>query len=292
MSNYDTHLIPQLNLDPDILRGETVIVTGAGSGIGYEAAWALLRLGANVVIAEIDLESGAAAAEAMSAEFDPQRVMFVPTDVGDERSVQALAEQILRRFGKVDVVINNASLAGLGAIKDLPVGKWGASYRVNLRGPALMAQAFLPDMIGRHHGVFVCVSTSGMAFLGGYETLKAALVQLAATLNAELSGSGVIAFSINPGRVPTVSARKAAEKVAPLMGITVDEFFGVNKNGLRPVEEAGAGFAAAVVFAERYAGQDISAVQALQAANGYQTTNQRTHPGRTGSKTALGSRPV
>jgi NAD(P)-dependent dehydrogenase (short-subunit alcohol dehydrogenase family) len=267
MADQDTRLISRLGLTPNALRGETVIVTGAGGGIGYEAARALLWLGANVVIAEINAQSGASAQERLAAEFDPERVLFVHTDVGDESSVQALAARAAQRFGKVDVVLNNATIAVLGEVKDLPIEQWDASYRVNLRGPVLMARTFLPGMLERHHGVFVCVSSTGTAFLGGYETFKAAQVHLSNTLDAELEGTGVIAFTIGPGLVPTETASRAVEKLAPQMGMTVDEFFEMNKGALLSVEEAGAGFAASIVFAERFRGQEISSIQALKAAD-------------------------
>lgn len=267
MTNRDSLIIAKLGLSTKAMLGETVIVTGAGGGIGYEAARALLWLGANVVIAEINRDSGANAVEKLDAAFDRQRVLFVPTDVGDEQSVQELATQAVRRFGKVDAVINNASIAVLGAVKDLPVEKWDASYRVNLRGPVLMAHEFLPGMTGRRHGIFVCVSSTGTAFLGGYETLKAAQVHLANTLNIELEGTGVIAFTICPGLVPTETTRKTVGKLAPLMGLTVEEYFALNQKTVLTVEEAGAGFAAAVVLAEQFRGQEISSGQALKAAD-------------------------
>ncbi len=262
----DSLLIARLNFAPDALRGETVIVTGAGGGIGYEAARALLWLGANVVIAEIDPQTGAQAAEKLVAAFDPQHVLFVCTDVGDESSVQALSNAALDRFGKVDAVINNATIAVLGMVKDLPVEEWDRSYRVNLRGPVLMARAFLPGMIARRHGVFACVSSTGTAFLGGYETFKAAQVHLANTLDAELEGTGVIAFTIGPGLVPTETASRAVERLAPWMGMSVDAFFKLNQNMVLSIEEAGAGFAAAVALANQFQGQEISSIQALKAA--------------------------
>jgi len=260
-------VISQLGLTPAALRGETVIVTGAGGGIGFEAARALLWLGAKVVIAEINEQSGSKAARILGAEFSPESVLFVHTDVGDEDSVQNLYNESVRRFGKVDAVINNATIAVLGEVKDVPIEKWDASYRVNLRGPVLMAKTFLPDMIRRNHGVFACVSSTGTAFLGGYETFKAAQVHLANTLDAELANTNVIAFTIGPGLVPTETASKAVEQLVPQMGMTVDEFFALNKNAVLSVEEAGAGFAAAIVFAEKFRGQEISSIQALKAAD-------------------------
>lgn len=265
--SMDKLTISTLGLPQDRLHGETVIVTGAGGGIGYEAARALLWLGANVVIAEINADSGLRAAQQLNAEFDGERALFVQTDVGYEASVQNLYAESIRRFGKVDAVINNATIAVLGRVTEVPVTQWDASYRVNLRGPVLMARAFLPDMVARHHGVFLCVSSTGTAFLGAYESFKAAQVHLANTLDAELEGTGVIAFTIGPGFVPTETASQAVAQLAPLMGVTVDEFFALNKNALLTPEEAGAGFAVAVVLAEQFTGMEISSLQALKAVD-------------------------
>jgi hypothetical protein len=152
-------------------------------------------------------------------------------------------------------------------VKDLPIEEWDRSYRVNLRGPVLMARAFLPDMLKRNHGVFACVSSTGTAFLGGYETFKAAQVHLANTLDAELEGTNVSAYTIGPGLVPTETASKAVAQLALHMGMTVEQFFEMNKAAVLSVEEAGAGFAVSVVFSEKFRGQEISSMQALKAAD-------------------------
>jgi NAD(P)-dependent dehydrogenase (short-subunit alcohol dehydrogenase family) len=178
-----------------------------------------------------------------------------------------LYEKTLARFERVDVVINNATIAVLGKVQDVPIEDWDRSYRVNLRGPVLMARTFLPDMLGRNHGVFACVSSTGTAFLGGYETFKAAQVHPANTLDAELEGTGVIAYTIGPGLVPTETASKAVERLAPELGMTVNQFFEMNRNAVLSPEEAGAGFAVSVVFAEKFRGQEISSMQALKAAD-------------------------
>jgi hypothetical protein len=122
-------------------------------------------------------------------------------------------------------------------------------------------------MLTRHHGTFACVSSTGTAYLGGYETFKAAQVHLANTLDAELEGTGVIAYTIGPGLVPTQTASSAVEKLAPQMGMTVKEFYNLNKSIVLTAEEAGVGFAISLVFAERFKGMEISSVQALKAAD-------------------------
>src|SRR5829696_538593 len=106
--------IARLELKRDSLQDETVIVTGAGGGIGYEAARALLWLGANVVIAEIDQQKGRKAEVMLEGEFGKDPVIFIHTDVGDELSVKNLYNLSTIAFGKVDAVINNATIAVLG----------------------------------------------------------------------------------------------------------------------------------------------------------------------------------
>jgi NAD(P)-dependent dehydrogenase (short-subunit alcohol dehydrogenase family) len=260
-------IISQLGIMPDKLKGETVIITGAGGGIGFEACRALLSLGANVVIAEVNEKSGKSAEKNLADEFDPARVLFVRTDVGNEKDVSTLQKKSKEKFGKVDAVLNNATIAVLGKVVDVPIEKWDESYLVNLRGPVLLARMFLPEMIQRKHGVFACVSSTGTAYLGGYESFKAAQVHLANTLDAELEGTGVIAYTIGPGLVPTVTASSAVELLAPELGMTVEEFYKLNENIVLTPEEAGAGFAVSLVFAEKFKGMEISSIQALKAAD-------------------------
>jgi len=265
MTDKNQLVIAGTGLPADTLAGQTAVVTGAGTGIGYEAARALLWLGANVVIAEINPQSGTEAERRLAAEFGAARVLFVETDVGDQASVAGLAQAAGQRFGQVDIVINNATIAQLGLVVDVPIAAWDASYHVNLRGPVLMARAFLPGMLARNQGVFVCVSSTGTAYMGAYETFKAAQTHLGHTLDAELEGTGVSAFTIGPGLVATDTAVRAIADLAPHMGMSVAEFFENNAGAVLPVEEAGAGFAVAVVLAEQFRGQEISSMQALRA---------------------------
>jgi len=258
-------VISHLGLKHNALRGETIIVTGAGGGIGYEAARALLWLGANVILAEIDQQNGSKAAEALAKEFNCDRVLFVHTNVGDETSVENLYRRSVAHFSKVDAIINNATIAFVGQVKDLPIEAWDRSYRVNLRGPVLMAKYFLPDMIKRNHGVFACISSTGTALLGAYESLKAAQVHLTNTLDAELEGTNVIPYTIGPGLVLTETASQAVEQIARYAGLTMDEFFALHKNVMLSAEEAGVGFAVSVILAEKFRGQEISSLQALKA---------------------------
>ena len=264
MAIVTSPLICQGRVDAHTLAGEVVIVTGSGGGIGYEAARSLLCLGASVAVAEIDPGLCSAAVEKLHAEASPDRVLGLRVDVGDEDSVRALVKEVTDRFGKIDVILNNATYAPAGAaVVETPIEAWDRSYAVNLRGPALLARECLPAMIARRHGTFICVSSTGGPFLAPYETLKAAQLALANSLDAELADTGVFAFTIGPGLVPTQTALAAIERIAPRLGTTVEAFWQANQGAVLSVEAAGAGFAAAVAMADRYAGQEISSTQAL-----------------------------
>ncbi len=267
-------LISKGNLTQDSLKGEVAVITGAGRGIGFEAARALVWLGANVVIAEINEQNGKAAEENINKEFGKGKALFMKTDIGSEKDIDNLAELALKKFGKVDIVLNNATVFPMGAVKDTPVESWDFSYRVNLRGPVVLARKFLPAMIERKHGVFVCVSSSGAApFMGAYEVFKTAQVELSNTISAEAEGTGVYAFTIGPGISKTPGFVEGGAKVASLMGMSLDELFELNKNAQISPEAAGAGFAIAVALAKKYHGQETSSIQVLREA-GIPLTNQ------------------
>ena len=264
--NVNIPLIATGNLVHNSLNDRVAIVSGGGKGIGFEASRALAWLGVSVIIAEIDKNAGRKSAEDINYEMGDGRVTFFHTDVGDEGGVEHLKFEALRRFGRIDIVLNNATVAPLGAVKDKPISDWDRSYRVNLRGPVLLARACLPDMLKRNSGVFVCVSSFGGAYMAAYECFKRAQVVLADTLAEELADTGISVFTISPGMVLTRTLQEGVEQLAPLYGKTREEFIGMNSGALLSVEAAGAGFASAIALAEQFRGQEITAVQALKAA--------------------------
>lgn len=260
-------IVSKGNLTQDSLKGEVVIVTGAGRGIGFEAARALVWLGANVVIAEIDEKNGKDSEDTINREFGAEKALFVKIDIGNEEDIDKLFVVAQKKFGKVDVVLNNATVFPMGAVKDTPIKSWDFSYRVNLRGPVILARKFLPAMIERKHGAYVCVSSSGAApFMGAYEVFKTAQVELSNTISAEVEGTGVYAFTIGPGISKTPGFIEGGGKVVSLMGMSLTDLFELNKNAQISPEAAGAGFAIAVALAKKYHGQETSSIQVLREA--------------------------
>jgi len=248
----------------DCLNGKTVLITGAGGGIGFEAARALVWLGANVVIAEIDAQKADSAADCINQELNTKKAFSYPIDISDEKQVEALYHDLKKRYGFVDVVFNNATVALLGAVDEVSIGDWDKSYVVNLRGPVMLVQKFLPDMKKRNQGTIVFVPSSGAApFMGAYETFKTAQVEVCNTLAAELEGTDIHVFSIGPGLVKTQTAQSAIEQVSARMNMTLNAFFEMNAKHILDAEYAGAGFALAVVKAKDYNGQEVSSIQVL-----------------------------
>jgi NAD(P)-dependent dehydrogenase (short-subunit alcohol dehydrogenase family) len=266
MAKPQLPLVGSGTLTQESLRGRVAVVSGAGDGIGYEAARALAWLGAHVVIAELDRRRGRKAERQLSEEMGEGSVTFLHTDVGDERSMGRMTTRLLESVGKADIVINNAAVAPIGSVQETTIQEWDRSYRANVRGPVLLAQAFVPGMVKRKYGVFMCVSSSGAApYMGAYEVFKTAQTELAKTLAAELNGSGVSVFSIAPGFVPTTpGAVSAIAKAAAIQGRSAPEFEAMHQEHAVSAEVAGAGFAAAAALASDLHGQEITSRQALQ----------------------------
>lgn len=257
-------LISKGSLHKEQLEGLVVVVTGGGGGIGFEACRSLLWLGAKVVIAEIDKKKGLQSERVLQEEFETDNVCYIYTDVSSESSVKSLYKNAISKFGRVDAIINNATLAVTGAVNKVGIEAWDNSYRVNLRGPVLLATYFLPDMLKRKSGVIVFVSSSGAApFLGAYEVFKTSQVELCNTLSGELEKSGVKVFTIGPGIVKTETADAAIHQIASLYGKSVDEFYKMSEKMMLTMEQAGAGFAASVALAEKYNAMEISSIQSL-----------------------------
>lgn len=249
--------------DTSTLRDKPVIITGGGGGIAQQAGIALAYLGAKVIIGEVDEEKGRKAESLIAAQF-PDRARYIPLDLEKPDAIQAFCEKVSAEYGPPYAIINNAAITPFDSIERLPLSDWDRSYHVHLRGPLQMIRFFLPKMMEAHQGVLVFTPSSGaVAYMGGYEVFKTAQVELANTLAAELEDTGLSVFSIGPGLVKTQTAMQGIEKVAPLMGISTDEFYHMNRENIVSAEEAGTAFAVSLLFATKYHGQEIGGIQAL-----------------------------
>ncbi len=191
------------------LSGEVAVVTGGAGNIGLATARSLAWLGARVVIAEIDSETGTAARELIDKENTPGTALFVQTDVSSEASVKAMAEKAFAAFGKVDILVNNAMDMSLGGpITKASVAALDRQYEIAVRGALLGIQAFLPGMQKRRHGVITYLCTTFRYPIGpsSYCAVKAATSSMMMSLAYELGrakDTGIAVFMFLPAFVGT-----------------------------------------------------------------------------------------
>ena len=180
------------------LDGAVAVVTGASGGIGRAGSIALAQAGADIAVVgrnRAKLDETARAVEAAG-----RRAVVVEADVTDEAAVSRMREEILRRFGKVDVLFSNAGITSPKILTDLPPDEWRRIVDVNLTGAYLCARAFAPDMIARKHGRIIqmgsILSGRGMATRTAYSASKAGLANLGAAMAFELGPHGITVNTI------------------------------------------------------------------------------------------------
>ena len=186
-------------------QNRVVIVTGAGSGIGRGIASAFAAEGAAVAVADIDAK--AATETAATLKEAGAQALAVAMDVTSPADVDRAVAETLAEFGGLDVLVNNAGIAGMHEFLETSPEDFEKVLRVNLIGTFLCAQAAAREMVSRGYGRIVNVaSISGQRAGWGrtaYGTSKAAIIQLTRQIALELAQDGVTANAIAPGPVDT-----------------------------------------------------------------------------------------
>lgn len=249
--------IEKLGLSKKELSEKVAIITGAGRGIGKELARSLAWLGAKVVIAEITSD-GKVVEEIISEEGG--EAFFIQTDVSKEKDINNLENVVINKYGKIDILVNNAIIYEAGTIVELPIDAWDRTYNVNIRGAVLLIKTFLPYMLKKNNGVIVNVtSAGGTPFMAPYFASKVALASIAESLAAELDDTNISVFTFGPGMVETPGLQEAMELLAPKFGMTIEEFKHQGGNpgydGLMPADHCATGWAYTIVNAKEYHGQ-------------------------------------
>ena len=194
----------------DRFAGKTVIVTGAGNGIGSRYAEAFGAEGASVTIADID----ASAAEAVAARIEGS--LAVAVDVADEPAVAAMVAATLDRFGGIDVLVNNAGLhmGQYNLTSTLPLEDWKRLFEVNVFGAVLCARYCHAPMAERGGGVILNQSSnSSYLGVGAYSISKLALNGLTLSLAQELAPGNIRVVGIAPGMVASEAVMTRLEDV-------------------------------------------------------------------------------
>ncbi len=197
------------------IAGKTAFVTGGASGIGLGISKALIKRGANVIIADIrDDHLQAAEAEINN----PEKLLTVKLDVTDRKQYAQVIEEAQSRFGNIHILVNNAGVAVVGPVELASYADWDWTMNVNLGGVVNGMVTLLPHMLAHGEGGHI-VSTASMSGLvphpGAviYTTTKAAVIGMSEAMRGELEPKGIVVSAFCPG--PVQSNINEAGKTRP-----------------------------------------------------------------------------
>jgi NAD(P)-dependent dehydrogenase (short-subunit alcohol dehydrogenase family) len=208
------------------LKDHVAIVTGAGRGIGRATALELARMGADVVIAELDR----AGAERTAAEVKAlgRRVQVLPTDVTSGENLKAMAARTRADFGRIDILVNNAGIYRAAAPLDVTEEHWDAVMDVNAKAVFFASQAVLPVMITQKSGAIISLaSMAGKVGSRGnlpYNASKAAVISITKSLALAHAGDGIRVNCVCPGFVETDMWTSVSRDLGAMAGLSPEEF--------------------------------------------------------------------
>jgi len=240
------------------LKGNIAIITGAGSGIGEATARLLAKAGAAVIVADID--ESRAKRVANDIELDGGTSLAVQVDVSDEPMVSRLISQTAKAFGRLDVLVNNASWVYPTmekAFLEMPLDEWDRTQAVNFRGVVLCCRAALPLLEANRGNIVNITSVNAQIIANGaaYCASKAAVAHLTHSLALEYARRGVRVNAIAPGWIDTPGVLFSTR--GPKAEAAVDQLIPMGRLG-RPEEIAHAvAFLASDVFSSYITGSTV-----------------------------------
>jgi 3-oxoacyl-[acyl-carrier protein] reductase len=201
------------------LKNKVVIITGGASGIGKETALLFAKEGARVVVADINEEEGEKVAKKINENGGV--AIFLKMDVCDRGRINKVVEVVMRRHGKIDVLINNSGIVQDAFVSKMTEQQWDKVIDVNLKGVFNCIQAVVDVM--KSHGNGVIINTSSIVGLNGnvgqvnYAATKAGLIGMTKTLAKELGGKGIRVNAVAPGFISTPMTAAVPKKILEMM---------------------------------------------------------------------------
>ena len=208
------------------LQGQVAIVTGGGRGIGRATALELARLGADIVVAELD--AGGADKTAALVKDLGRRAVAIPTNVTRPADLRAMVDRTKAALGRIDILVNNAGIYRAASTLDVTEEHWDAIMTINAKAVFFATQAVLPVMIAQKSGAIV--SLASMAGKIGsrtnlpYNASKAAVVSITKSLALAHAADGVRVNCVCPGFVETDMWTMVAREQGAILGFSPEEF--------------------------------------------------------------------
>jgi 3-oxoacyl-[acyl-carrier protein] reductase len=200
-------------------QGRIALVTGAAQGIGRAIALELAKAGATLALADINevkLAQVVAEVEALGGTAAAFKL-----DVSNQDSIEAGAKAVLERFGKVEILVNNAGITRDALMMMMKRSDWDLVIAINLTGPFLLTQALLRQMIKNRWGRIVnmasVVGRAGQAGQVNYAASKAGLIGMTKSLAREVASRGITVNAVAPGYIETPMTAVLDEKVSAAM---------------------------------------------------------------------------
>jgi 3-oxoacyl-[acyl-carrier protein] reductase len=189
------------------LNDKVAVVTGAAQGIGRAIAETLAQRGAQVVVADLQVEKAEATAKEIAADTG-QRAIAVEVDVADNASAKAMIERAIAELGRIDILVNNAGITRDNLIMRMKEADWDQVLNVNLKGAFNCSKAVIRPMMKQRYGRIVNItSVSGLAGQVGqtnYSSSKAGLIGFTKALAKEVGSRNITVNAVAPGFIETV----------------------------------------------------------------------------------------
>lgn len=247
-----------------MLRGRCALVTGSVAGLGYAIAESLGRAGANVLLNGLcEAAEGKATAERL-ARATGSEAMFSGADLRDVQQIEQMMREAAARFGKVDIIVNNAVVRYFSAIENFSPEAWDTALAVNVTAAFHCIRLAIPDMRAQGWGRIINVSSiygsRGVENRIDYVTTKTAMIGMTRAVAVELASSGITCNAVCPGTLPTPAILDRIAGIAAAEGISLAE---AERDYIAPRHPTGRFVAmdsvgALVTFLCSPAGQDIT----------------------------------
>lgn len=196
---------------------KVVIVTGGAQGIGMAISEAFAKQGAIVILADLDEEAGVEHEATLVS--SGHQALFIKMDVAVESDVQRMADHVLDRFGRMDVIVNNAGVGASGTLLTRPMEEWDRILNVNLRGPYMMAKYCAIALMQANPGVILNIASTralmSEAHTEPYSASKGGILALTHSLAVSL-GPNIRVNAISPGWVEVSDWKKSTQRVSPM----------------------------------------------------------------------------